>query len=251
MAAVTLLILPIRPGADHGDGQQEHAVVVAPLLGADLDHALGLLGDLAELLPLVDRQGQRLLAVDVLARLHGVDADLGVPVVGRADDHGVDVLAVEELAVVLVDVGLALADALVVLGLLGVALVDVADGQEVAVVRRARGRRPSPGRRRRSGRAAAGRSWPGSRRPSSGPTGATSGSSSGLAAETRRKSRRFCDRRTIVATPLESETPIEPILARRRRAGTRRKINARHGLHKERACDAPQPDRIVAATSEP
>ena len=66
--------------------------------------------------------------------MHGVDADLGVPVVGRADDHGVDVLAVEELAVVFVDVGLFLADALVVLGFFGVAAVDVADGQEIAVV---------------------------------------------------------------------------------------------------------------------
>ena len=66
---------------------------------------------------------------------HGVDADLGVPVVGRADDHGVDVVAVEELAVVFVDVGLALADAIVLLGFFGVAAVDVADRQEVAVVR--------------------------------------------------------------------------------------------------------------------
>ena len=121
IAAVTLRILPIRPSRTMRDGEQEHAVVVAPLLRADLHDAVGLLGDLAELLPLVDRERERLLAVDVLAGLHGVDADLGVPVVGRADDDGVDVLAVEDLAVVLVDVGLALADVPVVLGPFGVA----------------------------------------------------------------------------------------------------------------------------------
>ena len=80
---------------------------------------------------------------------------------------------------------------LVVLGRLGVALVDVADGQEVAVVARRPGRRPSPGRRRRSGRAGAGRSWPGSRRPSSGRRGRPGAAAAGLAAETRRNSRRL------------------------------------------------------------
>ena len=51
----------------HGDGEQEHAVVVASLLGADLHHAFGFLGDLAELLALVNREGERLLAIDVFA----------------------------------------------------------------------------------------------------------------------------------------------------------------------------------------
>ena len=48
---------------------------------------------------------QRLLAVHVLARLAGVDRDQRVPVVGRGDDDRVDVLVVEQLAVV--GVGLA------------------------------------------------------------------------------------------------------------------------------------------------
>ena len=84
MAAVTLLDLADPARADHRHGQQEDPVVVAPLLGADLDDPARLLGDLADLLALVDRQGQRLLAVDVLARPHGVDEILvcqwsGVP----------------------------------------------------------------------------------------------------------------------------------------------------------------------------
>ena len=42
----------------------------------------------------------RLFAVDVLAGLHGVDRGLLVPVVGGADDDGVDVLAGQDLVVV-------------------------------------------------------------------------------------------------------------------------------------------------------
>ena len=61
-------------------------------LGGGLDH----------LAALVNGHGQGLLHVDVLARLAGLDRLDGVPVVGRGDDHGVDVLAVEHAAKVLV-----------------------------------------------------------------------------------------------------------------------------------------------------
>ena len=61
-------------------------------LVAHLRGDLGLLGDLAHLAGLVDRVRQRLLAVDVLAHLHGHDADHGVQVVGRGSHHRVDVL---------------------------------------------------------------------------------------------------------------------------------------------------------------
>ena len=40
----------------------------------------------------------RLLAVDVLARLHRVHGGLLMPVVGRGDDHGINVLARKNLA---------------------------------------------------------------------------------------------------------------------------------------------------------
>ena len=52
---------------------------------------------------LVDGVGHRLFAVDVLAGLHGVDRHLGVPVVGGGDQDDVDILAIEELPVVLGD----------------------------------------------------------------------------------------------------------------------------------------------------
>ena len=49
-----------------------------------------------------DRQAHRLFGIDVLAGLAGVDADQGPPVVGRGGDDGVNVLAIQQLAVVLV-----------------------------------------------------------------------------------------------------------------------------------------------------
>ena len=52
--------------------------------------------------PFADGVRQRLLAVNVLARLRGLDGTEGVPVVGRGDDDGIDVLAAEELAEVCV-----------------------------------------------------------------------------------------------------------------------------------------------------
>ena len=52
---------------------------------------------------LVDGVAHRLLAIDVLAGVHRVDGHLGVPVVGRADHDGVDVLGGEDLAIVLGD----------------------------------------------------------------------------------------------------------------------------------------------------
>ena len=49
---------------------------------------------------------RRLLDVDVLAGRDRVDRLLAVPVIGRGDEHGVDVLAIEDAAVVADDVEL-------------------------------------------------------------------------------------------------------------------------------------------------
>lgn len=92
--------------ADHRDGPQEVAVHLTAPLRADLEDALGLVEHLDDLLPLVDGEGQRLFAVDVFAGLHRLDRQLGVPVVGRDDRHDVDVLAVENAAIIAVDIGL-------------------------------------------------------------------------------------------------------------------------------------------------
>ena len=55
---------------------------------------------LDHLRPVGVEMDHRLLAIDVFAGLHGVDGDLLVPVVGRADDDGIDVFAFQNLGVV-------------------------------------------------------------------------------------------------------------------------------------------------------
>ena len=69
-----------------------------PVLGADLDHAAVLAGRRHHLLPFPQVVRERLLDVDVLARLAGPDRRQGVPVVRQGDDHRVDALVVEHLA---------------------------------------------------------------------------------------------------------------------------------------------------------
>src|SRR5262249_42303235 len=76
---------------------------VAALLAAGLEDALGVAPRRDEALALVDRQRERLLAVDVLARLEGGEVDQRVPVVGGAVDDDMDVLALQQLTEVLVD----------------------------------------------------------------------------------------------------------------------------------------------------
>ena len=71
-----------------------------PLLVADLEDAARLVDLVAERPTLRNRQRGGLLQVDVLARADGVDRDQGVPVIGRADDDGVDILVGEQVTVV-------------------------------------------------------------------------------------------------------------------------------------------------------
>ena len=50
---------------------------------------------------IVDMLHHGLFAIDIFAGLHGVDGDLAVPVIGRADDDGIDIFASEDLFVIL------------------------------------------------------------------------------------------------------------------------------------------------------
>ena len=70
----------------------------------------------------------------MLAGLKGLDGDLHMPVIGGDDADDVDVVAVEHFPVVAVGIGLPLAEVVVVAGPLGVPVVDVADGEDVAEV---------------------------------------------------------------------------------------------------------------------
>ena len=81
----------------------EAEVVVGALLAAHLKNAAVAAGRLGNRLGLADGQRKWLLAVDVLAGLHGLDRLNGVPV-GRGGDHDrVDVGAGEQLAEVAID----------------------------------------------------------------------------------------------------------------------------------------------------
>ena len=113
--------------ADHLAGQPEPRV--APLLAAGLEHPLVLLDRRDDPLPLVDGERQRLLAVDVLARLQRGQVDERVPVVGRAVDDDRDVLlGLQQLA----EVGVDLRPAELLRRLRGAAGVHVADGDDGA-----------------------------------------------------------------------------------------------------------------------
>ena len=99
------------------------------LLRAGLHDPLVLAGRIDHRAAFGDHQRQRLLAIDVLAALAGGDRRQCVPVVGRGDRHRVDVLAVQQLAIVAVDVALpAVAIGHLLLGLGRMVLVDVANG---------------------------------------------------------------------------------------------------------------------------
>ena len=109
------MILP-RAGPD--DLGQLGVQARRPPLEADLDDAVVLPRRLDHPPALTDGRGERLLGVDVLPGGAGGRHMDRVPVVGSGDDHGVDVLAVEQAAEVLhplrrpAEVGLSRGDAL-------------------------------------------------------------------------------------------------------------------------------------------
>src|SRR5438552_2232881 len=82
--------------ADEFAGEPE--IAFAALLAADLKDALVVAHGFHEALAFVDGEGERLLAVNILAGLHREQVYKRVPVVGRARDDGVDVVALHEFA---------------------------------------------------------------------------------------------------------------------------------------------------------
>ena len=72
----------------------------ARMLTADLEHLLRPFHGLEQQVALLDRVRHRLFAVDVLPGRDRIEARARVPVIGRGDDHRVDVLTIENAAVV-------------------------------------------------------------------------------------------------------------------------------------------------------
>src|ERR1044071_7855008 len=120
--------------ADQFAGKPE--VAVAALLAADLNNALVVAHRLHQAFAFVNGEGERFLAVDILAALHGTQVHKRVPVIGRAGDDDVDVIAFHELAKILVLLRRLAVLAELLAGSLGVAVVNVADGNHIAMPRR-------------------------------------------------------------------------------------------------------------------
>ena len=72
----------------------------AHALASDLDNPVRRARGLDHLRPIGVEMDHRLLAIDILARLHRIDRDLFVPVIRRADDDGVNILTRQNLFVV-------------------------------------------------------------------------------------------------------------------------------------------------------
>ena len=80
------------------DGETKSRVAALPR--TDLYDTFGFFDDFEQLLALVDRKCQRFFAVHIFARAAGVDDHLCVPMIGRADDDDIDVLAFQHVAIV-------------------------------------------------------------------------------------------------------------------------------------------------------
>ena len=73
-------------------------VTPAALLGAHLHHAVVLAGHLGHPLAFVDEERHWFFDVDVFASRAGHHGHHGVPMVGRGDHHGLDVLVIQHFA---------------------------------------------------------------------------------------------------------------------------------------------------------
>ena len=116
---------------DHVDRSQEETFV-ASLLCADDEDAVGVFfAGIPNQLVLFERERERFLAEHMLACLQRFDGNLHVPVIWRNDANDVDVISLENLAVVGVRVGLTLAELVVVLGSFCMPRINIADSENV------------------------------------------------------------------------------------------------------------------------
>lgn len=92
-------------GADQFGGLVPFAIGAA--LGADLEDLFGAANGIVDLECLAEVTGHGLLDVNVLAGLHGIDGDTGVPMIDRGAADGVDVFSFQEFSVFIVALAIA------------------------------------------------------------------------------------------------------------------------------------------------
>src|ERR1022692_1855930 len=102
-----MVLKPVRPDQGHlPEGSRAdqflgvYVVLPTALLGAGLHHSFRLANRRQQGRFLRQRVGHRLFAIDVFARSDRIDGDGYVPVVRRADNDGIDILAVQNLPVI-------------------------------------------------------------------------------------------------------------------------------------------------------
>ncbi len=101
---------------------------VAALLAAGLENSFRGLHGGHQPLAFVDSEGERLLAVDILAGFEGGEINQSVPVVRGGIEDRVNIFLLEQLAKILIDFGAAQ----VMRGFVGMFAIDIADGHRVS-----------------------------------------------------------------------------------------------------------------------
>ncbi len=111
-------------------------LLIGATLGADLEQFSGLLRRILNAEGLIQIACHRLLDIDMLARLHGITGNRGMPMIDRGTEDDIDIPVFEELAVVLVSLDVVAASAVGDLFLRGVdpGGGNVANGSEGSVV---------------------------------------------------------------------------------------------------------------------
>src|SRR5882672_721206 len=73
-------------------------------LGTNLENLPGLLDRVIHLERLWEIPCERFLTIDMFACLHGVDGDTGMPRIVRGDEDGINIIALQELAMIDIDI---------------------------------------------------------------------------------------------------------------------------------------------------
>ncbi len=130
MPTLTVLILPEAAGTDQFAGEAE--LGIRALLATALDDALVIAGRFHHRPAFSDRERERFFAINMFARLAGMDGGKGVPVVRGGNEDGVNRFVLEQLAVVRIGgAGFPIFLFNHGLGLLKALLVDVTNGDRI------------------------------------------------------------------------------------------------------------------------